>query len=163
MSHLEDLLCEYYEWRGCFVRRNVKVGRRPRGGWEGELDVVAFDPQSRELLHLEPSIDADSWSRREQRFAKKFEVARKYMFTEVVPWLDPRPNLRQFAILTSDGGGKRSQLAGAEVMTIDAFVAEIRSAVSARGIMGTAAISEQFPLLRTVQMFESGYWRRVTS
>jgi len=41
VSHLEDLLCEYYEWQGYIVRRNIKVGRLGHGGWEGELDLVA--------------------------------------------------------------------------------------------------------------------------
>jgi len=40
VSHLEDLLCEYYEWQGYIVRRNIKVGRLGHGGWEGELDIV---------------------------------------------------------------------------------------------------------------------------
>ncbi len=31
MSHLEDLLCEYYDWQGYIVRRNVKVGRLGQG------------------------------------------------------------------------------------------------------------------------------------
>src|SRR5437764_13234533 len=58
MSHLEDLLCEYYDWQGYIVRRNVKVGRLSHGGWEGELDIVAYHPKTRDLVHLEPSIDA---------------------------------------------------------------------------------------------------------
>jgi hypothetical protein len=44
MSHLEDLLCEYYQWQGYIVRRNIKVGRLDHGGWEGELDIVAYHP-----------------------------------------------------------------------------------------------------------------------
>src|SRR5882672_2600591 len=58
VSHLEDLLCEYYEWQGYIVRRNIKVGRLGHGGWEGELDIVAYHPKSNHLVHLEPSLDA---------------------------------------------------------------------------------------------------------
>ena len=44
MSHLEDLLAEYYDWKGYLVKRNIKVGRLNHGGWEMELDVIAYHP-----------------------------------------------------------------------------------------------------------------------
>lgn len=77
MTHLENLLYQYYDWQGYIVRRNIKVGRLKHGGWEGELDIVAYHPNNNELLHLEPSIDADSWGTREERFEKKFAAGRK--------------------------------------------------------------------------------------
>jgi hypothetical protein len=83
VSHLEDLLCEYYDWQGYIVRRNVKVGRLGHGGWEGELDIVAYHPKTCDLVHLEPSIDALPWTTRQPRFARKFKVGAKYIFTEV--------------------------------------------------------------------------------
>ena len=83
MSHLEDLLVEFYAWQGYYVRRNVKVGHLDRGGWEMELDVVAYKPDSFEVLHLEPSIDGHAWDRREERFAKKFQAGQKYIFTDI--------------------------------------------------------------------------------
>ena len=42
-NHLEALVAEWCEFNGLFVRRNVPVGRRTKGGWDCELDVVAFD------------------------------------------------------------------------------------------------------------------------
>ena len=32
MSHLESLIAEYLEWQGYLIRRNLKVGRRAKGG-----------------------------------------------------------------------------------------------------------------------------------
>jgi len=64
MSHLEDPIYEFYEWRGYIVRRNIKVGKLHHGGWAGELDIVAYHPEHRNLVHLEPSIDAESLSKR---------------------------------------------------------------------------------------------------
>ncbi len=58
MSHLEDLIAEYYDWRGYLVKRNIKVGRLQHGGWEMELDVIAYHPHTNHLIHLEPSLDA---------------------------------------------------------------------------------------------------------
>ncbi len=37
MNFIESLIAEWLAYNGYFVRRNVKVGRRPEGGWEGEL------------------------------------------------------------------------------------------------------------------------------
>ncbi len=87
MSHLENLLHEYYLWQGYTVSRNKKVGRLTHGGYEGELDIVAYHPATRHLLHLEPSIDGHSWSTRESRDQKKFLAGKKYIFTDVFPWL----------------------------------------------------------------------------
>jgi len=33
-NHLEQLVAEWLEFKGYFVRRNVKVGKLPRGGHE---------------------------------------------------------------------------------------------------------------------------------
>lgn len=76
MNHLEQLVAEWYEYRGYFVRRNVQVGPRTKGGYECELDVVAFHPAQNHLVHIEPSMDADSWTKREKRYAKKFSAGR---------------------------------------------------------------------------------------
>jgi hypothetical protein len=54
-NHLEDLAAEWYQFQGFFVRRNVQVGKRLRGGYDCELDVVAFHPAERRLIHIEPS------------------------------------------------------------------------------------------------------------
>jgi hypothetical protein len=157
MSHLEDLLCEYYQWRGYIVRRNIKVGRLKHGGWEGELDIVAYHPETGDLLHLEPSVDGHSWSKREHRFAKKFLAGRTYL-TDVFPRLDPQTVLKQVAILVSRGPS-RAELAGGEVRTIDEIAMEICEKVVEEGKMSSRAIPEQFPLLRTIQLVVSGYYR----
>ena len=158
MSHLEDLLCQYYEWQGYIVRRNVKVGRLGHGGWQGELDIVAYHPKTGHLLHLEPSLDADPWPKRAHRFAKKFKAGAQYIFTDVLPWLDGGTPLEQVAVLASRGEG-HSTLGGATVRTIDEIVTEVRRKVRATGKMAKAAIPEQFGLLRTIQLVESGYYK----
>jgi hypothetical protein len=160
VSHLEDLLCEYYEWQGYLVRRNVRVGALRHGGHTGELDIVAYHPATKHLIHLEPSLDADAWTTREKRFVKKFKAGRDYVLKEVLPWLKDEVLLEQVAVLVSRGNGRRL-LAGAAVRTIDEVVADIRRAVKQRGKMAQGAIPEQFGLLRTVQLVESGYYRRL--
>ena len=101
MNHLEKLTRQYYDWKGYLVKGNIKVGRLPHGGWAGELDVVAYNPQTEHLVHVEPSIDADSWSKREIRFEKKFQSGREFIYTDVFPWLSSETPLEQIAILTT--------------------------------------------------------------
>ncbi len=52
-------------------------------------------------------------------------------------------------------------LAGGEIVTIDEIVADIRSKVTQEGRMSSAAIAEQFDLLRTIQLVECGYYKRL--
>ena len=70
-NHLETLVAEWYEFRGYFVLRNVRVGKLPTGGYACELDIVAFHPENSHLVQVEPSLDADPWAKREERFRKK--------------------------------------------------------------------------------------------
>jgi hypothetical protein len=79
VSHLESLIAEYLEWQGFLVKRNLKVGRRERGGWEMELDVIGLNPKTETIVHYEPSLDALTWGKREPKYAKKFQLARKYI------------------------------------------------------------------------------------
>ena len=46
-NFLEQLIAEGYEYKGYFIRQNVLVGRRSRGGYEGELDIVASHPEKK--------------------------------------------------------------------------------------------------------------------
>ena len=158
MSHLEDLIVEYYDWQRYLVKRNIKVGRLGHGGWEGELDVVAYHPLNKHLIHLEPSVDADTWATREKRFKKKFASGKKYIFSDVFPWLDTCTAIEQVAVIPSHPKGRNS-LAGGIIRSIDELAAEIRDKMITRGIMASKAIPEQYPLLRTIQLTHCGYYR----
>jgi hypothetical protein len=158
MSHLENLIAEYYDWKGYLVKRNIKVGKLSHGGWEMELDVIAFDPHTGHLIHLEPSIDAHSWTTREERFTKKFSSARKYILSEVFTWLDSSIEIEQVAVLISHPTG-HDFLAGAKIVSIDELLAEIREKVISCGIVAKNAIPEQYPLLRTLQLSHNGYYK----
>jgi hypothetical protein len=106
MSHLESLIAEYLEWQGFLVMRNLKVGRRERGGWEMELDVVGLDPKTQTIVHYEPSLDALTWDKRQGRYEKKFNLGRQYMFSEVFPWLPPSTHIEQIAIFYNHPRGR---------------------------------------------------------
>lgn len=156
MTHLESLIGEFYDWQGYLVKKNTKVGKRKLGGWEMELDIVAFHPHTQHLIHLEPSIDADSREKREVRYRKKFEAGKKFIFTEVFTWLDAATPLEQVAIFISHPKG-RDTLAGGKIVSVDELVSDIRAEVMKSGRMIQHAIPEQFPLLRTMQLTHCGY------
>lgn len=78
MNFLEQLIAEWYAYQGYFVRTNIKFGRRELGGYKGEIDVVAFDPKSKTLTHLEASGAADKWEKRQEGFKRKFMNASEY-------------------------------------------------------------------------------------
>lgn len=158
MNHLEKLIRQYYEWRGYLVRGNVKVGRLAHGGWAGELDIVAYHPSTGHLVHIEPSLDALPWARREARFKKKFEMGRKFIHKEIFPWLGPQTSIEQLAVLAT---GARRYLGGGKVISVDEMMKEIKEHVAKLGIMAKSAIPQEYDLLRSVQMAICGYYRVV--
>jgi len=148
MNHLEQLISEWLEFKGYFVRRNVKVGRLSHGGHEGELDVVAFNPETNHVLHVEPSTDAEKWDKREPRFRKKFKVGKKYILSELFPWLSGNPQIEQWAVLWGSTKNHRT-IGGGTVVPISKLYALIAKDVLA--VKTGRAVPEQFPLLRTMQ------------
>lgn len=154
-NHLESLVAEWYELRGYFIRRNVKVGKRPNGGHECELDVVGFHPEKGSLVQIEPSLDAKPWRVREARYAKKFDAGRKYI-PGLFPGMAVPKHIDQIALFVYGGG--KSRIAGGQVVFIRDFMAEIRAGIQDRRV-GHSAIPEGFPLLRTLQ-FAAEYWER---
>lgn len=157
MNHLERLTRQYYYWKGYLVKGNVKVGRLVRGGWAGELDIVTYHPQPNHLVHVESSLDADPWEKRTQRFEKKYKSGRKYIFTDVFPWLESEKTpMEQIALLITSS---RKELFGAKIISIDEFVRQVKADIKTLGIMAKNAIPEEYDLLRTIQLSISGYYK----
>ncbi len=152
MAHnfLEQLVAEWYEYQGFFVRRNVKVGKRDAGGYECELDVVAFDPKSRRVVHIEPSMDAQSWAQRTERYTKKFEAGQKYI-PKIFDGLDIVEPIEQIALFVFASNKVNATLAGGRVMLIPELLQQIFVTLKGKTVV-KAAVPEQFPLIRTLQM-----------
>lgn len=125
-----------------------------------ELDVVGFHPQTRALVHYEPSIDALSWDEREVRYKKKFAAGRKYIFKELFAWLPSDTKLQQIAVFIAHPKG-RDTIAGGRIVSVDELMRDIRAKVAKCGPMIRNAIPEQYPLLRTLQMSHMGYSRAI--
>jgi hypothetical protein len=68
--------------------------------------------------------------------------------------------LNQFAVFV-DHPKNRHHIAGGTIRSIDQVMAEIRKEVTHCGKMSKGAIAEQYPLLRTLQLSHSGYYKVV--
>jgi hypothetical protein len=155
-NFLEQLVAEWYEYQGYFVRRNIKVAKRAKGGHEGELDVVAFHPKERHLVHIEPSMDSDSWPQREKRYEKKFALGLKHI-PEIFRGFEPLPKIESIALLVYASNTKHPTLSNGKVMLIGELMEQIREKIGPLSVAKNA-IPEQYVILRSLQ-FAANYWK----
>lgn len=148
-NYLEALTREWYEYQGYFVRQNVFVGKRPQGGYECELDVVAFHPVTQHLVHVEPSMDADSWATREERYKKKFDAGRKYI-PDLFQGLKLPDEIEQIALFVFASTKNRQSVGGGRIMIVSDLFAEAMAEISKQE-MTKAQVPEQLPIMRTLQ------------
>jgi hypothetical protein len=149
MNHLEQLASEWLEYNDYVVRGSIPVGPRPQGGYEGELDVVGFNLITNHLVHIECSLDADSWAERERKFSAKFERGRRYIKAVFkglpIPDVPDQILLHQFA--SPDG----RMVGDGRLVTVRGLIHEIYA-----GLNGTTpasgAVPSNLPLLRTLQV-----------
>ena len=148
-NHLEQLTAEWLEYRGYFVRQSVLVGPRAKGGYEGELDIVAVNPMTGHLIHVECSLDADSWQKREARFSAKFERGRRFV-PSLFNGLNLPSDLDQVGLFLM-AGGVRTEVGGGRVVRVADFICEITSHLK-KYRPERAAVPSGLPLLRTLQL-----------
>ncbi|MCI3951109.1 MAG: hypothetical protein K0R53_606 [Burkholderiales bacterium] len=148
-NFLEQLVAEWYEYKGYFVRRNVPVGRRARGGYESELDVVAFNPTLRHLVHVEPSLTAESWEKRERLFRTKFEAGKKYI-PDLFDGFDVPPDIEQIAILVFASKSNHPTLGGGKVLLISDLMRQIMEDLGDKKLISNP-VPEHHTILRTLQ------------
>ena len=148
-NHLEQLTAEWLEYRGYFVRQSVLVGPRAKGGYEGELDIVGVNPATGHLIHVECSLDADSWPQRETRFAAKFERGRRYV-SSLFNGLNLPQELDQVGLFLM-AGGSRTEVGGGRVVRVADFICEVTIHLK-KYRPEKSAVPSGLPLLRTLQL-----------
>lgn len=156
INYLEQLLAEWYEYQGFFVRRNVRVGRLARGGYERELDIVAFHPEKMRMVHAEPSMDANSYNERKNRFQRKFDAGRKHI-PSLFNGMRLPTNIEQVAVFCCGESTKQFGIADAKVLMIWDLYQEITAELSETST-ASSIVPEQFPIVRTLQCVSE--WRK---
>ncbi len=151
MNFLEELVAERYEFTGYFVRTNPRARKRAKGGWDMELDVLAYNPQDQELLHVEVSGDANSWTERKKRFMEKKFILTPYEYTTLVG--APVKAIRKIAVVgwTDSTRADLDWGQDVEVVLVSRFIRDIIADLKKRDFM-REAVPEGFPLLRAIQL-----------
>lgn len=163
MNFLEEIAAEWYEYKGFFVRTNIKFGRRAMGGYVGEMDVVGYKPETSEFIHIEASTDALAWIKRKERFERKFTDARKY-YMEIFPFKEMGMKPKQIALVSFNANNNpESNIWKStapnnspwgdiqiEVLQIPTFFNQINTELKNKNPQNDA-IPETYPLLRAVQ------------
>ena len=155
-NFLETVLTEWYNYQGYFVKNNVNYGKRQAGGYIGEIDVLAYHPSMRELIHVETSTDANKWSERVERINQKFSNAKPY-YRSILPGIDIE-NTKRIAIYSLNQSVPEN-LSGVELdielITIPQMFKEITEKLKTKN-PAKEAVPENYPLIRAIQ-FASNY------
>jgi hypothetical protein len=156
-NFLEELVAEWYEYQGYLVKRNEHVGPNPKGkgGFEGELDIVAFDPRNSHLIHVETSTDCWSWPVREQKFRKKFACGAKHART-LFEGLRLPDQMDQLALFIYGSDKDHGTIGPGRVQMVDDLMTKIVERLKDVPF-SRKAVPERYPLLRLLQMV--AHWR----
>lgn len=149
MNFLEELAAEWYEYQGYFVRRNVLVDRRAKGGHGTELDVVAFHPEKKHLVHLEASMDTYSWAAREENFRRKFEAGQRNV-PKLFKGLELPDEIEKIVLHGYASKKNYQYVGGGRIVLIEELLTDILKEL--RNVkVSNNAVPEDKPLLRMLQ------------
>ncbi len=144
---LEELVREYYEYKGYFIKSNVRFNKLQTGGYKGEIDILAYNPEVEEMLHIECSMDAKSKEDESKMAEKKFPVDLDYK--KLFPF--KFKEVRKIYILgQSKEQSEIKMLEGIEVKNLGPFIREVYEEIE-KDIF-KKIVPEAYPLLRTMQL-----------
>lgn len=94
-------------------------------------------------------MDSHNWPEREKRYAVKFEAGRKYI-PKLFEGLDIPGNIEQVAVLVYGSKQNHESLGGGKlILAVDVLEDIVKDLRKKR--VASKAISEQYPILRTIQ------------
>ena len=151
MNFLEQLLTEWFTYNEYFVRTNIKMKRRSKGGRDNEVDVLADHPGKKEVIHAEPSSDAASWDQRRKKCLEKKFVFKDEDYRQLIRGAEVTA-IKKWAIV-GFSQSRRVDLdwgQGIEVILIPKFMRQITDRLRDES-PAKKAIPENFPILRGIQ------------
>ncbi len=153
MNFLEQLAAEWYEYNGYFCRTNIRFGPLAHGGNVGEMDVIAYHPQTRKLVHIECSTDAWSWQKKKEIFLRKFINAEKYYF-KLFPFnksVVEKIAVTGFSTPKKDKEEKFNFGENIRVVLVPDFILSIARELSKIDPWVKSVHEDSYPLLRSIQ------------
>jgi hypothetical protein len=154
VNFLEEIVAEWLEYNGYIVKRNERVGRLTTGGYEGELDVVAFNPVTNHLTHVEAEGSQVTWAKRDKSFKKKFNTG-EYYIRALFEGLTVPNEIEKKAIIYGSNK-KHKTTGGGQVVPAKDYLLEILRKLKNTSFM-SRAVPEKYPILRVLQMV-THYW-----
>ena len=149
MDYLENLVREWYEFQGYFVRQALWVGLGPDGSYDCELDVVAFHPLHRHVVQVEPIFDLLPFAERETHLRTKFDAGKKYLHR--LFGIAPQLHIEQIALIATPMAPTHRAIGGGRVMRLAELVTDIVQHFEELGAAGEP-VSDQWALIRTLQL-----------
>lgn len=152
MNFQEQMIAEWYEDCGYFVKTNVRFGRTDHGGSVGEMDVVARHLRRLELVHVESSVGSRSWTKELEEARRKFKTAEPY-YEEL---FGPYDSLERIAVCgyarkTLNRRKKEFGQHGIRLMSVPELIRVIARRLEGRAF-GRNVIPESSPILRAMQL-----------
>ena len=108
-----------------------------------------LNPVENHLVHIEPSMDADSWKIREERYLKKFTAGKNYI-PDLFYGIGIPKEIEHIALFGFASKENHKTLAGFRVMVIDEFLGMVFSELKGKHL-STNAIPEQLTIIRSYQ------------
>ena len=146
-NFLEELVAEWLEYNGYIVKRNERVERLAKGGYKGELDVVAFNPVTNHLTHVEAEGAPESWKDRECKFRRKFEVGDRYT-KALFKGLTIPDEIEKKAVLYGSKKNHRT-IGGGQVVPVKDYLLEILRELKNTSFT-SQVVPEKYPILRVL-------------
>lgn len=111
---------------------------------------MAFHPLTKRLVHIESSMDADSWDKREQRFTKKFEAGEKYI-RPLFSGFSTSDKIERIALFGITSKAGRSGIGGGKVVFASDLIIEVLEKMKNAPVT-SEAVPENFTILRALQL-----------
>jgi hypothetical protein len=143
VNTIEQVIAEWYDLKGYFIRRNI-IRPSPHRG-QSDLDLVAFHPNTKHMIHIEGSTEVPrgGWTAVKTKMEKKFALDRTYLET-----LYPNLPVEQLFVYYKQVPDEQLY-GGIKVLAFPDLLIEIRTYLETHRLE-EKKIPEGFPLLRVL-------------
>lgn len=151
-NFIKDLVCEYYEFVGFFIRRNIPIGSSRIEG-QTTIDVLAYHYSEHILFHIEKMLDGNSWDEKIVLMSDKFGMGELYYsnYVNVNNLQIQRVTITGINEIDLEKAKKFERETNSKLLNIKEFMKHIKAELQKYDPF-TQVIPESFPLLRAIQL-----------